>query len=69
MQVQILHHDAQGRKTDFGTQQLTHMPPIGEPFPIDSDTCYVAKAYFGPDHDGLYLLVLEGEPQSIAEKR
>jgi len=68
MQVQIQHHDAQGNKADFGVHQLTHMPPVGEPFPIDDDTFYIAKAYFGPDHSGLYLLVLEGEPQSIAEK-
>lgn len=60
MQVQVIHQ-ASGNKTDLGLRELDHMPPIGEPFPIDEHTCYAAKAYFGPDEKGHYLLVLEGE--------
>lgn len=62
MQVQIIHQEPEGGKTDLGLRELSHMPPIGEPFSVDDQTCYVAKAYFGPDDKGYYLLVLEGEP-------
>lgn len=65
MQVQIVHQDVEGEKTEFGTKELSHMPPVGEPFPVDDNTCYAAKAYFGPNHQGVYLLVLEGEPMPM----
>lgn len=62
MHVQLMHQGADGVKTDLGPRELSHMPPIGEPFPIDETTCFAAKAYFGPDEQGNYLLVLEGSP-------
>lgn len=62
MQVRIMHEGKDGRRTDLGMRELSHMPPTGEPFPINEKTCYPAKAYFGPDDKGLYLLILEGEP-------
>ena len=62
MQVRITRQLPDGGSQDFGTQELSHMPPIGEPFSPDQKTYYAAKAYFGPDHSGHYLLVLEGEP-------
>lgn len=64
MQVRITHQETNGSSTELGTMELSHMPPIGEPFSMDQQTYYTAKAYFGPDHDGRYLLVLEGEPQA-----
>ncbi|MGN6390135.1 MAG: hypothetical protein ACTHL1_11540 [Burkholderiaceae bacterium] len=68
MQVQIVHHDSEGNKTDLGMRELSHMPPIAEPFPLDG-MVYVTRAYFGPDAQGIYLLVLEGAPQTTAEGR
>jgi hypothetical protein len=65
MQVQVIHEGANGARTDFGIQELDHMPPVGEPFPVDSHIYYTAKAYFGPDDRGLYLLVLEGRPKLV----
>lgn len=65
MQVQVIHQESGGDKTDLGVRELNHMPPIGEPFPIDDQICYTAKAYFGPDEKGFYLLVLEGEPMPM----
>ncbi|SMP65626.1 hypothetical protein [Noviherbaspirillum suwonense] len=62
MQVKITHQMADGTSQDFGTQALSHMPPIGEPFSADHKTYYKTKAYFGPDDSGHYLLVLEGDP-------
>jgi hypothetical protein len=62
MQVRITHQLPDGTSKDFCTQELDHMPPIGEPFSPDQKSYYTAKAYFGPDHSGHYLLVLEGEP-------
>jgi hypothetical protein len=65
MQVQVIHEGANGAKTDFGVQELDHMPPVGEPFPVDNHVYYTAKAYFGPDDRGLYLLLLEGRPKLV----
>ena len=65
MQVQIIHEDINGAKTDLGMRELEHMPPVAEPFPIDRRTYYMAKAYFGPDEHGMYLLVLEGPPKLL----
>lgn len=65
MQVQIIHQEHEGGKTDLGLRELNHMPPIGEPFLVDDQTSYKAKAYFGPDDKGYYLLVLEGEPVPV----
>lgn len=62
MQVKITYQMPDGTSQDFGTQVLSHMPPIGEPFSPDHKTYYTTKAYFGPDQNGQYLLVLEGEP-------
>jgi hypothetical protein len=63
MQVRISHQQPDGSTRDMGMRELSHMPPIGEPFPLDEHTSYLCKAYFGPDEKGLYLLVLEGEAQ------
>jgi hypothetical protein len=65
MRVQVIHEGTNGAKTDFGIQELDHMPPVGEPFPVDSHIWYTAKAYFGPDDRGLYLLLLEGRPKLV----
>lgn len=65
MRVQVIHEDNQGAKTDIGVFDLDHMPPVGEPFRVSSSTCYASKAYFGPDEDGTYLLVLGGEPRLL----
>lgn len=65
MRVQVIHEDHNGAKTDIGLYELDHMPPLGEPFSIDSQTCYASKAYFGPDESGMYLLILAGEPRMI----
>lgn len=65
MQVQIIHEDHNGAKTDLGVRELEHMPPVSEPFPVDRSTYYRAKAYFGPDENGMYLLVLEGPPKML----
>lgn len=65
MRVQVIHEDSNGAKTDIGLFDLDHMPPIGEPFRVDSGTCFASKAYFGPDETGMYLLVLEGEPRLL----
>ncbi|WP_147375829.1 hypothetical protein [Noviherbaspirillum cavernae] len=65
MQVQIIHEDAYGAKTDFGIQELDQMPPVSEPFLVDSRTYYTAKAYLGPDERGMYLLILEGQPRLV----
>ena len=62
MQVRITHQMPDGTSQEFGTQLLSHMPPIGEPFSPDHTTYYTTRAYFGPDDSGQYLLVLEGEP-------
>jgi hypothetical protein len=62
MQVKITHEQPDGTSKDFGVQELSHMPPLGEPFSPDQKNYYAAKAYFGPDESGHYLLVLEGEP-------
>lgn len=63
MQVQVIHENANGSKTDLGIRELDHLPPIAMPFPVDRNLYYMTKAYFGPDEKGLYLLVLEGEPR------
>jgi hypothetical protein len=63
MQVRIILQQPDGSSRELGTRELSHMPPIGEPFPLDEHTSYLCKAYFGPDEKGLYLLLLEGEPQ------
>lgn len=65
MRVQVIHEDRNGAKTDIGIFDLEHMPPLGEPFRINSSTCFASKAYFGPDETGMYLLVLEGEPRLL----
>jgi hypothetical protein len=65
MQVQIIHQPANGPKTELGVHELSHMPPVGEPFTLDQEVCYTSKAYFGPDENGRYLLVLDGEPQPL----
>lgn len=64
MQVKITRELPDGSSQDLGTQALSHMPPVGEPFSLDHQTYYTTKAYFGPDDSGHYLLVLEGEPTS-----
>ncbi|WP_019140259.1 hypothetical protein [Noviherbaspirillum massiliense] len=66
MQVQVIHEDAAGAKTEFGIKELDHMPPIAEPFMVDNNVYYTAKAYFGPDENGLYMLILEGEPHLVS---
>src|SRR6478672_2465913 len=66
MQVQIIHQQANGARTDYGFQEMESMPPVGEPFPVDKQVYYTTKAYFGPDEDGRYLLVLEGEPRLLS---
>jgi hypothetical protein len=63
MQVRISHQQPDGSARELGIRELSHMPPIGEPFPTDEHTYYICKAFFGPDEKGQYLLVLEGEPQ------
>ena len=65
MHVQVIHEAADGSRTDFGFQELAHMPPIGEPFPVDNQTYYTAKAYLGPDENNIYLLILEGTPKLV----
>lgn len=65
MQVQVIHEDEKGARTEFGIYELTHMPPVGEPFPLNTHTYYTTKAYIGPDEQGLYLLVLTGEPKLV----
>jgi hypothetical protein len=67
MQVRITHQEPNGSSRELGMMELSHMPPIGEPFSMDQHTYYTARAYFGPDEDGRYLLVLEGEPQSSGQ--
>ena len=64
MQVRVVHQKPDGASAELGTMDLDHMPPIGEPFP-PQDRAYTAKAYFGPDENGRYLLVLEGEAQPL----
>lgn len=66
MRVQVIHEDQNGAKADIGIYELDHMPPVGEPFMVNSVTCYASKAYFGPDESGMYLLVLEGEPKLLS---
>ncbi|MDB5797394.1 MAG: hypothetical protein JWP36_1296 [Paucimonas sp.] len=61
MQVRVVHDKPEGGRAELGIMDLQHMPPLGEPFPID-DLAYRAKAYFGPDSEGQYLLVVEGKP-------
>ena len=63
MQVQIIHQPSDGPKTEFGLHELSHMPPLGEPFTVDQQVYYTCKAYFGPDQNDRYLLVLDGDPQ------
>ncbi|MBK4733564.1 hypothetical protein [Noviherbaspirillum pedocola] len=63
MQVRISHQQSDGSTRELGTRELDHMPPIGEPFPMDEHTYYICKAFFGPDASGQYLLVLEGDAQ------
>jgi hypothetical protein len=63
MEVHIIHEDANGARSDLGIASLDHMPPVGEPFTMDHHTYYTAKAYFGPDERGQYLLILDGEPK------
>jgi hypothetical protein len=65
MQVNVIHRKPDGSETGFGIRELDHMPPVGEPFPLDETTWYTAKAYFGPNEEGRYLLVLEGDPHSM----
>ncbi|HVL77127.1 MAG TPA: hypothetical protein VM406_14020 [Noviherbaspirillum sp.] len=65
MRVQVIHEDRNGAKTDIGMFDLNHMPPVGEPFRVNPNTCFSCKAYFGPDEKGMYLLVLEGEPRML----
>lgn len=64
MQVRVIHEKTDGGRAELGLMELDHMPPLGEPFPVE-DVAYTAKAYFGPDDNGKYLLVVEGEPRSI----
>lgn len=66
MRVQVIHEDPNGAKSDIGMYELDHMPPVGEPFLVNSQTCYDSKAYFGPDESGMYLLVLAGEPKLVS---
>lgn len=66
MRVQIIHEDPNGGKTEFGMQELEHMPPIDEPFSVDKQVYYRTKAYFGPDERGVYLLILNGEPKLVS---
>lgn len=63
MRVQVIHENSSGSKTDLGIHELDHLPPIAMPFPVEKNLYYTAKAYFGPDETGLYLLILEGEPR------
>ena len=65
MQVQIVHEPKNGQKTELGIHELSHMPPVGEPFTLDQQVYYTAKAYYGPDEDDRYLLVLDGEPRPV----
>jgi hypothetical protein len=65
MRVQVTHEDENGGLTHFGIQQLDHMPPVGEPFPVDRQVYYRTKAYFGPDENNLYMLILEGKPKLV----
>jgi hypothetical protein len=65
MRVQVIHEDRNGAKTDIGVFDLEHMPPVGEPFRVNSSTCFASKGYLGPDESGMYLLVLEGEPKLV----
>lgn len=65
MRVQVIHEDPGGARTEFGLFDLDHMPPVGEPFRVNSSTCFASRAYFGPDEAGMYLLVLEGEPKLL----
>lgn len=65
MQVRVIHQKAGGLRAELGMMELDHMPPVGEPFPVD-DLAYTAQAYFGPDDQGNYLLVVEGEPQPVS---
>lgn len=62
MQIKIIHQMPDGASQEFGTQELSHMPPVGEPFSPDHKIYYLTKAYFGPNDNGQYLLVLEGDP-------
>lgn len=66
MHVRVVHHKPDGGRAELGMMDLDHMPPVGEPFPLEN-CCYTAMAYFGPDDDGDYLLVVEGEPQPIRD--
>jgi hypothetical protein len=68
MQVQVIHQPANGPKTEMGMHELAHMPPVGEPFSLDQQVYYTAKAYFGPDENDRYLLVLDGDPQPLGDK-
>ena len=61
MHVQVIHENAAGAQTALGLFELDHMPPVGEPFLVDSRTYYITKGFLGPDEHGLYLLILEGE--------
>lgn len=65
MQVQIIHEPSEGQRTELGIHELSHMPPVGEPFTLDQHVYYTAKAYFGPDEDDRYLLVLGGEARPV----
>jgi hypothetical protein len=65
MHVQVIHEDEIGGRTEFGIQELEYMPPVAEPFAVNSQTFYTTKAYFGPDENGVYLLILQGEPHFL----
>jgi hypothetical protein len=65
MRVQVIHEDAAGAKTEFGIYELDHMPPVAEPFMVNANTYYTARAYLGPDEEGMYMLILAGEPKLV----
>ena len=63
MRVQVIHEDPRTGRTEFGLFELASMPPVSEPFLVDGHTYYRTKGYLGPDKEGMYLLILEGEPR------
>lgn len=65
MKVQIIHDPIDGQRTELGIHELSHMPPVGEPFTLDQHIYYTCKSYIGPDENDLYLLVLNGQPRPV----
>jgi hypothetical protein len=61
MEVEVIYRRPDGTRTELGVRKLTHMPPIGEPFAVDSRQ-YIAASYVGPDAEGRYQLFLEDTP-------